>query len=66
MHGGKDYDDDNNLTRRQRRRVLGVSRAVGVDPPTDLDSWTKPQAEKYIAKMERIHRDKARVKREEF
>ena len=64
VHGGIDYDDD--LTRRQRRRVLGISRAVGVEAPQDMDSWSHADAEKYIAKMERIHRDNARVKREEF
>jgi len=63
-HGKVSYDE---LTRRQRRRVQGISRACGVDPPDNWELFTHAEAEKYIAKWERIHRDNSRTRRiEEF
>ena len=59
-HGKVDY---NNLTRRQRRRVQGISRACDVEPPEDWESFTHREAEAYIAKWERIHRDNSSVRK---
>ena len=54
--------DPNDLTRRQKRRVLGLAKANGVQPP-DLGGLCQVEAEQWIIEQEHVHR--ARVLRSE-
>ena len=56
-HGGVDPSVE--LTRRQARRVMGLARAIGVEPP-DVNAMSHEAAEAWIAEAEARHRKMAR------